>query len=202
MSHPAGNHLIANELRSWEEVRRDHDALFVMDKDGPSPVSVLCRREAVGDWKHHLGNLLLPSDEPQHQTAKHMRTAARELDRRLIGVSPTTHVDTGGRLTQGWRTNTLLQATSLMNYLDATGRAQLRESAAPEVRLPRLPELLSSGPAWRKIPLVRTCQPGFYAHRSRPAPVARETHFDSYRTATHANAHEQGRRMLLHTRFK
>jgi hypothetical protein len=91
-SHPAGNHLIAHELHPWKEVREDHDALFVMDKDGSRSVSVLYRREDAGDWEHQLGNLLIPSDEPEHQTARHMGRVAHDLDRDLTSVSPTARV--------------------------------------------------------------------------------------------------------------
>lgn len=127
LPHPAGNYLIAHELHPWEEVRRNHDALFVMNKDGTGEVSILCRREDIRDWEHRLGNLLIPSDDPEHKTVKHARTVAKELSRDLIGVSPTPAVDDEGRHTQGWRCNTLLQAMSLMTYLDATGGAQLRK---------------------------------------------------------------------------
>jgi hypothetical protein len=122
---PSGYALSDEESLSWNEVRTQYDALFVLDPSRQIRASVLCRSESIFQWQTELLNF-----PPPPYTHDRLPALASRLGDSLASISPMAAIGEHGELTQNWRCGTLLEAMYLMLYLDLTGGSLLRECAS------------------------------------------------------------------------
>jgi hypothetical protein len=119
---PSGRPVRSVNHRSWEEVRKGFDALFVLDPGRRARSSVLVRRESAFSWQRELEDFPSPPYEGEH-----LSVLAWILNERLADISPKTVLGEHGGLAWGWRCGTLLQAMYLMLLLDLSGGVSLKE---------------------------------------------------------------------------
>lgn len=119
---PSGRPMRSVNHKSWEEVRTDFDALFVLDPSRRAKFSVLVRKESPFSWQKELEDFPAPPYE-----AEHLSGLAGILNEWLTDVSPKAVLGECVGLAWGWRCGTLLQAMYLMLLLDLSGGSRLKE---------------------------------------------------------------------------
>jgi hypothetical protein len=102
----------------WEEIQEDFGALFILDEEAFTGVSVLCTREPLARWRHSL--VFFPSvDTPVEQLVNN--EGFPDFNAFLQEVSPRVVIREDGNLDRSWYCRSLIQAMYAMLYLDLTG---------------------------------------------------------------------------------
>jgi hypothetical protein len=110
------------QLVPWESIRRDFGALMILDEQSYLGVSVFCTREPLLRWNLHI-HYFPSGDEPVEYLASEDNYTANSY---LQEVSPRILLAEDRNLEPSWNYRTLLQAMSVMLYLDLTGDNTIR----------------------------------------------------------------------------
>jgi hypothetical protein len=110
-------------LVPWESIRRDLGAFMILDEESYLGVSVFCTREPLGRWKLLMHYFPTGNESVDYLTSEDNYTANWYLQE----VSPRIRLGKDGNLEPGWNCHSLLQAMSVMLYLDLTGENTIRK---------------------------------------------------------------------------